>query len=380
MKTKIAIVVAVTFLSYLIILIFFLQRHNFSPGALIHVGSKFTENAYIVPDIPVNNEYGYDGQFYYRLALEPFYMDSSLGPVLDAPAYRMQRIFYPVLVHVLSLGKSNLVPVNLIIVNILFIIIIAFTGGKLADAAGLSPYWGFTFSLYPGFVFSLIVDTPEPVFTGLLLLSLMAIRFQKHFMTTLFLTAAVLTRETTFIAIVSILFAFLIQIFFEDLEPNYKLKWHNAIIPLAVFILWQTIIYYRWGHPAFSEGLGNLGIPFAGFFNAFSNFIKSTTNFALFDALLLSGYLISGAVALILLSSSKALFHEKIIFLSYALFATLFSAPIYEYRGGFLRVFSEFYASGMLIILNSHQKFAKILFLYWIFLFFITAGGYSFIH
>ncbi len=269
------IVVLITFLVYFAILIIFLSRHNYNPGTLIHIGSKFIENAYVDPKLPVNYEYGYDGQFYYRLALEPSYRDSSHGPYLDAPAYRMQRIFYPLLVHILSFGKRNIVPVNLIIVNILFLCFIALAGSKLSESKGFSPYYGLAFSFYPGFVFSLIVDTPEAVFTGLILLSLLTIRLQRHLLTTLFLTMALLTRETTLIVILSILFTITLQTLFKNPNSNFKLKWHNAIIPLVVFLLWQTYIFFRWGHLSFAEGYGNLGMPFAGFLTAYLNLIKS---------------------------------------------------------------------------------------------------------
>jgi hypothetical protein len=372
-------VVLITLLIYSTILIIFLSRHNYDPGALIHPGSKFTENTYVDPNLPVSSEYGYDGQFYYRLALEPFYKNTLLGPKIDAPAYRMQRILYPVFVHLLSFGRPGLVPFNLIFVNLLFICLIAFAGAEIAKAFGLSPIYGLAFSLYPGFVFSLIVDTPEALTCGFILLSLLAIRKGWHILATLFLSCMLLTRETTFIVWTSIFVTLIIQYFKKS--SDYKLRLESVIIPFTIFSLWQGIIYHRWGHPAFAEGSNNLGIPFFGYFNSIINLIKSSENLSgILDLSLLGGYLALWISGFILLTRSKTLLHEKVLFLLYSLFVIFFSQPVYEYRGGFLRVFSEFYTAGIIIILSSKSSLKQFLVPFWLVLFFLTAWGYSFIH
>src|SRR5438874_5041675 len=54
---------------------------------------------------------GYDGMTFYRLALNPFtHEEKAYGIELDNPSYRQQRIGYPLLVFITTLGNARLVP------------------------------------------------------------------------------------------------------------------------------------------------------------------------------------------------------------------------------------------------------------------------------
>jgi hypothetical protein len=105
------------------------------------------------------NMNGYDGQFAYFLALDPvnahFYM--------DVPAYRYERILYPMVARLLALGQPGLVPYTLILVNLLAVV-----GGTWALAAwlrrkGVSPWLALLFGLSPGVCFALQRDLNEPL-------------------------------------------------------------------------------------------------------------------------------------------------------------------------------------------------------------------------
>jgi hypothetical protein len=55
---------------------------------------------------------GYDGQFYYRLALDPADLHrAAFGITLDAP-FRVQRIGYPALAWLMSAGQHAWVPLE----------------------------------------------------------------------------------------------------------------------------------------------------------------------------------------------------------------------------------------------------------------------------
>src|SRR5512133_3922867 len=80
-------------------------------SSFIVAGSRFARvgpaaGIYVLPDSD-----GYDGQFYYRLALEPFTdRQMKYGVAMDDPRYRQQRILYPLVVHLLSFGSDQMVP------------------------------------------------------------------------------------------------------------------------------------------------------------------------------------------------------------------------------------------------------------------------------
>ena len=59
---------------------------------------------------------GYDGQFAYWIARDP--TPAVTGAYLDVPAYRYQRILYPLLAWALAAGQAALVPWTLVAVNL----------------------------------------------------------------------------------------------------------------------------------------------------------------------------------------------------------------------------------------------------------------------
>src|SRR4051794_11172242 len=108
---------------------------------------------------------GYDGMAFFRLALDPFTRaETASGLTLDNPAYRQQRIGYPLIVWLLSgFGRVRLVLWLLVIVNVVAAGVVAFAGGVLARQFGIHAFWGVLFALYPGFLLSLSRDTCELV-------------------------------------------------------------------------------------------------------------------------------------------------------------------------------------------------------------------------
>ena len=75
---------------------------------------------------------GYDGQFFYRLALNPSNLHRTAYGITFDSNFRVQRIGYPVLAWLVSLGQHQWVPVALIMVNILALTALGFLGGLLA--------------------------------------------------------------------------------------------------------------------------------------------------------------------------------------------------------------------------------------------------------
>ena len=116
---------------------------------------------------------GYDGQFYYRLSLDPFTTrNTDFGVTLDDPAYRQQRIFYPFLVWMFSGGGRFGVPLQMIVVNFVALIWIGWIGANFAQRVHRHAWWGLLFPLYPGFILSLSRNLTEILQTALLLSAL----------------------------------------------------------------------------------------------------------------------------------------------------------------------------------------------------------------
>jgi hypothetical protein len=241
--------------------------------------------------------YGYDGQFYYLLALNPFSAQPAApGAHFDLPAYRAQRILYPLLVWLLSLGgQPALVPAMLVVVNLGAIVAIGAIGARLAQRLGVAPLWGTLLAFYPGLLLSLGRDLAEPLAMACALGGVLCARDRRWGWVALLLSLAVLARETTAIFAVALLVVGLMEgLFTERIASRLKRiapslgpsrrevlggllagpQWPFAVLagltPLLVALSWQAVLLLHWGKPGLlAAGGNNLGLPFVGLFEGF---------------------------------------------------------------------------------------------------------------
>src|SRR5215472_3325446 len=148
---------------------------------------------------------GYDGQFYYRLALDPANLHrTAFGITLDHP-YRLERIGYPALAWLVSLGHHRLTPVALVLVNVLALAAIGLLGGMLAAESGRHAVWGLLLAGYFGFFKAAGCDLTEPVAAACLLGGILAYRRRHPAVAGLLFGYGALTRETVIIVPLAIM-------------------------------------------------------------------------------------------------------------------------------------------------------------------------------
>src|SRR5580704_10779986 len=173
-------------------------------GRFILVGRHFATPAQLPPGIPVAPTYGYDGQFFYRLALNPFnFRPIAYGIRVDQP-YRYMRIGYPWLTWLVSVGQHVLVPVMLVVINVAAIGVMGFLGGVFARQGGRHALAGLVLPAYFGLITSVSRDTAEPLSAACLLGGLLAIRARRPLLAGLLLAYGVLTRESVLVAVAAV--------------------------------------------------------------------------------------------------------------------------------------------------------------------------------
>jgi hypothetical protein len=145
-----------------------------NPYQFINIGHQYlhkgSSSSAIRHARPVNNRIGYDGQFYYFLAVDP----KHGRDYMDAPGVIYSRIGYPMTVRVLSDGNASVIPYMMVVVNIL-----AAVGGTLAVAfffrrRGLPPALALLYGFFPGLVIAVARDLTEPLAFGLAAAGLLA--------------------------------------------------------------------------------------------------------------------------------------------------------------------------------------------------------------
>src|SRR3989344_1741399 len=207
----------------------------------IFAGDRFTHPAQTPSAIFTRpHSDGYDGQFIYRLAREPFTkaIDHN-GVILDKPTIRQQRIVYPLLVHIASLGIARLVPIMLIAVNLAGVFLVTFLASLYAQSTHHHPGWGLVFGFYWGFLFTLSRDLGEIVTAVFILVFLLAHHFQKNRLLPLALTLMLFSKETTIFILVALAVS--------KLRGQLKfIAWPLLSLPVFAYGLWYLYLHSVW--------------------------------------------------------------------------------------------------------------------------------------
>jgi hypothetical protein len=170
-----------------------------NPYQFINIGRQYHAKAHSSTVInqarTVDNKFGYDGQFYYFLAV-----DWQHGrDYMDEPGFIYSRIGYPMTVRALSAGNATVIPYMMVIVNIL-----AAVGGTLAVAFflkrhGLPTALALLYGFFPGLILCVLRDLTEPMAFALAAAGLLAFdpkSKRRLLLSALLFGMAMLTRET----------------------------------------------------------------------------------------------------------------------------------------------------------------------------------------
>jgi hypothetical protein len=141
------------------------------------------------------NTVGYDGQFYYYIAADPF----GARPYLDNAAYRYSRPGYPAAAKIVALGRDSALPWALLLVGIAGVAIGTWALGSFVLRRGVSAWYGALLAIYPGAFQGVSHDLVEPLAYGLTAVGLGAwFRERPRLLVAAALFAAAgVTRETT---------------------------------------------------------------------------------------------------------------------------------------------------------------------------------------
>lgn len=324
-------------------------------SAFILLGRRFVADpAQIPPNLVLRPTYGYDGQFYYRLALNPVNLHhTAYGITIDAP-FRFTRIGYSALTWLVTLGQHQAVPVALVVVNALAIAALGVLGGLLARQSGRHAWWGLLLPAYFGLLTSLGRDTTEPVAAACLLGGILAYRKRRPGLAAALFAYGALTRETVLAVPAAIAVIRLTLMARRRARPGADdLAW---VVPAAVFAAWQLVVWAATGRLALSADSGsNTGLPFAAAAHAVAfNFSHITTGpFGEIDAWLIEFVVLVlfAAAALLSLRTTSAPVHERLAFAFYLIEVCVLSPIIWGSYNTDFRSFIEVYLLAVLILL-----------------------------
>ena len=302
--------------------------------------------------------YGYDGQFFYRLALNPVnFSHIAYGIRVDQP-YRYMRIGYPWLTWLVSFGQHVLVPVMLVVINIVAIGAIGYLGGMFARQGGRHALAGLVLPAYFGLLTSLSRDTAEPLAAACLLGGLLAIRARRPVLAGLLLAYGALTRESVMVAVAAVAIVDFIGVIRRrrSVRPGRDdLAW---ALPTAAFVAWQVVVKVAVGRfPLLVDANGNTGSPFITPLKAVEHNLAHVNlhHFEQYDLwfLELAILVLLAVAALVSLRSTNAPVHERLALVLYMIEICVVSPSTWYSLDADLRSFIEVYLLAAIILLGT---------------------------
>jgi len=257
----------VTIAAYGLLALPILARHVFDSSVFIVAGDRFVDAGRLVSPIIVQpHSDGYDGQFYYRMALAPLDQDQpAFGIRFDRPVSRMRRILYPVLAWGASLGRAQLVPAALFLLNLFGLGAVGMSTLRLAVRLRLPEWTPFAIMLWPGFIIALTHDTAEIISAALLLWAVDSYLAKRLLCFGVLGALATLTRETSILVLGGIV---CFEIAGAARQAPGAGRWRRALLcglSLIPLPLWWAVLHLAWSQlPRDADVAHDLGLPLLG--------------------------------------------------------------------------------------------------------------------
>ncbi|GAP20097.1 hypothetical protein ADM99_09800 [Leptolinea tardivitalis] len=259
-----------------------LARNDWNPMTFVVIGKQFDPSHGITT-------MGYDGQFAYQIAVNP----AGAAPYLDIPAYRYQRIGYPILSRWLSLGNPGVIPWMMIFINMTSLTLGTLATEWLLTEHNHNRWFALVYGLFAGQLLSLRLDLTEPMAFMLVQWGVLFFDRKRLGWSGFFFALAGLTRELTLLfpaaCTLSLLF--------------HNKKWKGAgwgLAVLAPFAAWQIFLFNwlgNWGVNSGGERASSFEwIPFHGWWGYHT---PETQIFFLFSIFVLLVALIPATVGII---------------------------------------------------------------------------------
>lgn len=288
-------------------------------GLFVMAGHVYAGPANL-PHVPSK---GYDGQFYYRFALDPFnWHRTAYGITIDYN-YRYTRLGYPLVAWIVSLGRHGVVPVVLVALNLVFVAVMGWLGGKFARESGRHALWGLLFAAYFGLVISVGRDTAEPLADACMLGGLLAYRHSRYVLAAALIAYGVITNEPILVVAIAIALTRLYAMYRRRARPGRQdLAW---VLPGAVYVVLQGIehVVVKGKAGGLADIKQNFAAPFWAMIPAiYEDFRRlSFTHLGMYDynvleLVVLLAFVVAG---LLVLRSTTAPVHERVAFVGFVL-------------------------------------------------------------
>jgi hypothetical protein len=327
-------------------------------------GTTYSHPALMFPKVAHVHGKGYDGQFYYRFAFNPFNWHlTAYGITIDHP-YRYTRIGYSVVAWLLSGGgHGRVLPLVLVVVNLASVAAMAWIGGVLARDHGRHALWGLLFAVYFGLVISIGRDTSEPLADACLLGGLLAYRRGRYLLAALLVGYAVFTNEPVLVFPVALALTRLWQMCRRQAGRRQgspgraDLAW---LLPGLVYVVLQAIqkLVVPGTAGGVADASANLTLPFQAMVPGLFRDVRrmswthlGTYDYNLIEFLAIAAFIVA---ALMVIRSTTAPLHERVAFVGFVgVELVIASGQFWDSVFGDGRTFIDAYVLAVVLLLSA---------------------------
>lgn len=349
----------VTGILAVIILAALLIRDHGNASRIVHAGPPWTSAQTAPHFLAVRPaDQAYDGQFFYRLGVAPFSTAKTVsGVTFDLPALRNARWLSGGLAWLLSGGRPSAVPWALLAINLASAIGLGAVAGALARSSGRHAAWGLLLALYPGYAYTLTLDTSELLAGALALGGLYAGRRQRWAYAAILLSAAVLARDTT-VAIAGGLAAGGLYLLLRRRRNGAGplLAGATGVVVFAGWQVLQRVHFHAW--PFVQSRKNNLSGPFTGLAHELGKDLPphgGAAAFRLLSILILLAVLVVGALAM---RGTSIPVVERVAWIPAVIVVVTLNAFLWSGATAFMRAATEGYLLSMLVVLGNRARYA----------------------
>jgi hypothetical protein len=329
-----------------------LAIHRFDPSSFVVACFEFCSPDLVPPGLTIHTG-GYDGMFYYRMALNPWTTRrTDFGIRIDNPPYRYQMILLPILAHIVALGREQWVPASIIAVNYLAVCAIGLLAGLFALAFERHALWGLAIPFYPGLLLSIDRDLTEVLMIALAMGGLYFLHRSRFLAGSCVLALSVLARETILLLVLTMLAASAVAML-RDRARRFEAA--SLTIPLAVFAAWQLWIFHIWGVFGFASAPANFAPFFAGIGEFVGRLAVQPNRHLLWKSELL---LLAVAAALTAFETFTSATETgiKLAWAAYLILLCFLSNAVWVEDMAFMRAAAEMMVLGFLILLGARSS------------------------
>jgi len=211
----------------------FLQLYHQDWTRFIQAGDRFFRPEEVPGVSILPDSMGYDGQFYYWVARDPFAV-STIAEKIDYTV-RYSRIGYPLAGYLASLGNPERLPYILVFINVFALAVAAWALGRVFMHYGQCGLWGILVGVIPGVVFSLGRDLVEPLALCGIAFGILQYVRGRFWWSAVWFSLAVLTKETVFLGLLALAI-------FEIVRRRRLVL--TSIIPVVAYLVWKIIVVW----------------------------------------------------------------------------------------------------------------------------------------